>query len=311
MEENGILNIHPRWLKEGYVVHSVRTRFCLIGGVLLATVSACAQGPSPAQKIKPGTLCGPAIVGAHSVLKPRSMVLVGELHGTNEIERSFGDLVCQAALTGTPVWVGLEIPTDEQPAVDAFLASSGLSSDQQKLLEGNFWNGEFRDGRSSQAMLNLLDRFRLFQAAGLKIHTVLFVPTVWTEAKAYEVALAKNVLDVWEKHPHDQFLILVGSAHGRAMNASLQGDSFPSMAGNLRKANSALITLKAAYADGSAWFCEGDSKENLQCGPHQTRGTNTGHTPFLRLHKAPDRDGYTGLFYVGAITASSPGAAKQ
>jgi hypothetical protein len=290
-----------------WMTRSVWTSFCLTGSILLATTSAYAQGQGPVQKTKPGTLCGPAMVGLDNVLKLGAIVIVGELHGTNEIERSFGDLVCQAALTGIPVWVGLEIPIDEQAAVDAFFASAGLAPDRRKLLEGSFWNGKSKDGRSSQAMLDLLDRVRLFQASSLKIHAVLFVPSAYKDPISYEAELANNIISVREQHPDGRLIVLVGNAHGRSVNQSIQGgDRFPSMAGHLHKKYPDLITLNAEYAPGEAWTCQGQSTEKPECGAHATGGINRGDKPFIALLKGPHADGYTDAFYVGHITASLP-----
>jgi hypothetical protein len=272
------------------------------------TAIASGQTRPPATKIN-RVACRAAIEAAERVLKSGAMLLVGEIHGTNEIERAFGDLVCQAASAGTPVWVGLEIPTDEQSAVAAFLASRGSSCDRRKLLEESFWN-DSKDGRSSQAMLDLLDRLREFKNAGLQIHVVPFVPAAF-DAHDYEAVLAKALLAVWDKHPHDQFLILVGNAHGRSVNQSMQGKPLPSMAGNLRRANPALIALRATYAGGTAWNCLQESTGELKCGPHPSGGTDAGNVPSIRLNKVPDADGYAGTFYVGQITASPPGATMQ
>ena len=281
----------------------------VVCGVLPPAAMASGQTRPAETKIRPLVACGPAIAGAERVLKSDAMVLVGEIHGTNEIERAFGDLVCQAASAGTPVWVGLEITTGEQSAVAAFLASKGSGCDRRKLLAESFWN-DSKDGRSSQAMFELLDRLRKFKNARLQIHVVLFVPAAF-DPYDYEAALAKAVLAVWDKHPHDQFLILVGNAHSRAVNQSMQGKPLPSMAGNLRRANPALITLRATYAGGTAWNCQQESTGEVKCGPHPTGGTDAGNVHFIRLNKVPDADGYAGTFYVGKITASPPGATMQ
>jgi hypothetical protein len=286
------------------MARSVWTSFWLIGGVLLATASACAQEQRPAQKTKPGMPCGPAIVGADSVLKSGSIVLFGELHGTNEIESFVQKLICEVASGGSTVWLGLEIPKIEQAGVDRFLLSRGDGLSRHELLQGRFWKGQ--DGRSSRAMLALLERLRQLKSSGMKIQVALFVPA-YKDSRSYEADLANNIISVREQHPQDRLIILVGNAHGRSVNQSIQGgDRFPSMAGHLREKYPDLITLKAEYAPGEAWTCEGLSTEKPECGAHATGGTNRGDKPFIEPFKGPDPDGYTGAFYVGHITASLP-----
>ncbi|WP_313495429.1 hypothetical protein [Stenotrophomonas sp.] len=98
-----------------------------------------------------------------------SLLLVGEVHGTNETPALIGDLACASATSGSPVVVALEIPIEEQTSLDNFLASKGSDADQAALLATQFWARQPQDGRSSVAMLKLLHRLRTLRTEGAAI----------------------------------------------------------------------------------------------------------------------------------------------
>src|SRR5687768_14904456 len=52
--------------------------------------------------------CGEPIAGADSLLVPGALVMIGELHGTQEIPAFVGDLACLAASRGVAVRLGVE-----------------------------------------------------------------------------------------------------------------------------------------------------------------------------------------------------------
>jgi len=92
-------------------------------------------------------------------------VMVGETHGTNEAPELFADLVC-AASKKRQVIVALEQPSQDQPAIDAFLKSDGKVGARAQFLKAGMWNQSTKDGRSSEAMLGLFDRLRRLKQAG-------------------------------------------------------------------------------------------------------------------------------------------------
>src|SRR6516165_7381965 len=105
-----------------------------------------------------------------AILTPGATVLLGETHGTREAPARAGDVACRAARLGHPIWLGLELPREEQRQVDDFLASG----DVQPLLAAPFWQRAQQDGRSSLAMLTLLGQVRELRLDGIDIHVFLF-----------------------------------------------------------------------------------------------------------------------------------------
>ena len=73
--------------------------------------------------------CEP-IEGLEPLLKPGRILMLGELHGTEESPAFILDVACNAAAKKLPVVVGLELRSDLQGSVDTFLASKGSDSDR-------------------------------------------------------------------------------------------------------------------------------------------------------------------------------------
>jgi len=101
-------------------------------------------------------------------------VFFGEIHGTAEIPQLFGDAVCHASRNRS-VTVALELPSKGQDAFDVFIKSDGSPSAVAALLASPAWP-HTRDGRSSRAVLGLIERVRTLRASGARLRLVGFEP---------------------------------------------------------------------------------------------------------------------------------------
>ncbi len=101
-----------------------------VGLVALSiAVSCCAARQAKLEGgPKPSHLCGSEIIGVEGILGSHSIVLLGELHGTNAAPRFIADLACLGVTRGNRVLIGLEIPDTEQAAIDGFLRLPSRSS---------------------------------------------------------------------------------------------------------------------------------------------------------------------------------------
>ncbi|MDX1644696.1 MAG: hypothetical protein R3244_10100, partial [Thermoanaerobaculia bacterium] len=134
------------------------------GALFVLLVSLCmdsgAEETAPAEPSPLGTkLCEP-MEGVRQLLDlpDRSVLLFGELHGTDRGPAAFGSVVCHLAREHAGLTVGLEISHTEQERIDAYMASAGTAEDRSELLSGPFWTDEYQDGRRSRAMTELLER---------------------------------------------------------------------------------------------------------------------------------------------------------
>ncbi|MDQ3263967.1 MAG: ChaN family lipoprotein [Myxococcota bacterium] len=181
--------------------------------IALTALGGCA-GPHAARSPRAQQLCGPQIPGAQELLRPASLVLLGEMHGTNEIPYVVAELACEAATSGQRVTVGVEMGKGEQAALELYLDSQGTPDDQRRLVAGPFWNRPYQDGRSSKAMAAMLERLRLLKSAGLGIRVV-----------AYDVPRRSKVAQLPPPQPANQHLLGTDPAPGAVYDphASFRG----------------------------------------------------------------------------------------
>ncbi len=281
---------------------------------LLALALACgltgcgSSRPSPpAQPPAAAVACG-GITGEERLTAP--LVLVGDLHGTREVPAAFGDLVCHAASAhrGQTILAGLEIPTSEQAAIDAFLAGPGDAAAARTLLAGDFWHRDFQDGRSSEAMLGLLGELRRLRSLGLRIVVRGIDPQHYDSPGERDAGMADAVAEAIAAVSPAQTLVLAGNVHTRTLNGypwDAKADYVP-MGARLRARYAGLTALDVKNLGGSAWTCT--SSDPKDCGPHDLRPREAnGPTPRVELDPAAaPTTGYDGILLLGKVTASPP-----
>jgi hypothetical protein len=184
-------------------------------------------------------------------------VLVGEMHGTKETPEIFRDLVCSAHELKRPIMVGIELK--EQLAVDGFMASRNHDLAASILLSKREWNHS--DGRTSQAMLALLEDLRALGLRGVVSGVVAFSATRQGETAAKgEERMASALLAAARRYPKALVIVLTGNVHACKRMLAEVGP-YPLMASFLPSAGT--VSLFVTDRGGAAWNCQGDG-----CGPH-------------------------------------------
>ena len=227
----------------------------------------------------------------------------------------FERLACRAAKAKGRILVGLEIWSSAQPAIDAFLASTGESQARQALLAHPFWHREDQDGRSSRAMLQLLDALRQHRAAGLDLVVKAIDPEHYDSAIDRDARMATTVGDAIESFQPAQTLILVGDVHARLLPGHPWDPSSPfvSVGARLKDQYGDVIGLHARSRGGSAWMCLSIGESPPKCGEHSWRGgTVEGSTPRFVLEPGElERSGWSGTLFLAAVRASPPAAQSE
>ena len=244
-----------------------------------------------------GTCAG--VAGVDQLLAPGVVVLVGEVHGTAQSPSFVSALACNAMGAGFPVTVALEIPVDEAPRVDAFLASGGSEADRASLVAGPFWAPGVADGRSSVAMVDLLDDVRVAGAAGMSIDLTLLDPAGGDR----DAAMAASVAAAAAANPDGIVIALTGNAHTRVQPDPAGDPAVVPMGQQVTGLLGAdrVIALDVTFSSGSAWTCTD------VCGETALDGSGPADPGFaLSLHLDDASSGFHGEYSVGPITASPP-----
>jgi hypothetical protein len=145
---------------------------------------------------------------------PQRYVVLGESHGTAEAPAAFAEMVCAAAERG-PVTVALELPTAMQARLDAFLSAADESAALKALANTPLMDPRMADGRSSQAMLDMMLSVRELRVEGRDVAFHAFQPS---RPRPPELNQAWRELDMGHAlagaayaRPNSKVLVLVGS----------------------------------------------------------------------------------------------------
>ncbi|MFP7723632.1 hypothetical protein [Lysobacter sp. A3-1-A15] len=256
----------------------------LLSGALVASCSSV-----------PLDLVDPSCGGSTDIPDSR-LLIFGELHGTEEAPALVGQYVCRVAKNGREVVVGLEIDSGEQERLDSYLRSPGSPTDRLELLAGPFWQRPGQDGRSSRAMLNLVERLRATRATGGNIRLVAIdQPHSGTTRDA---AMAAAIRAALPSGSEGRIVVLIGNYH--ASRAPRTDSSTAFLLSDLSP-----TTIGIAYRSGTAWVCDmgricGDRPVSSKWAADRLPGFHDGVSPW---------PGYDGTYLMDRISASPP--AKQ
>ena len=247
--------------------------------------------------------CTSAIEGADQLQSP--IVILGETHGTSETPALFADLVCSAATRhqGETVLVGLELPASIQPAIDLLLDGPDKEAGARAVLEHSFWHRETQDGRSSQAMLALLERLRTYGEGGMRLAVRAIDPD---SAQNRDAVMAANLSESIGTIRPAQTLVLVGDMHSRVVKGYpwAPADDYSPLARVLRDKDPDVLGLHVTQRSGTAWICN----PSMECGAAPLRPREfDGPTPRLALSPdTADKVGWSGTIFVDKVSASPP-----
>lgn len=228
------------------------------------------------------------------------IVVVGEMHGTAETPAAFARIVCEAAARG-PVTVALELPQPMQPQLDAFLAADS-ETEARSALDGTwFMNPRIDDGRTSRAMLDMMQVLRRLRVEGRDVAIVAFQPGSQRPREFpqsyYELDMGYLLSRAAIDRPQARVFALVGNIHaGKKENANFPGLGLPAAA---HLPADETVTLYVAQQGGDAWNCTSD------CGVHPVPARYDAEARGLVLGGYGD-GAYDGVLALGPSTASPP-----
>ncbi|MGZ3447151.1 MAG: hypothetical protein ACXU88_15815 [Myxococcaceae bacterium] len=273
----------------------------------------------------------PDVPGVDDLLAARRLIVLGEVHGTQQAPEFVGALACRSASQGFPLAIGFELPQQDNPVLERYLASEGTPEDRQRYLGTDAWRRDWHDGRSSVAMLALIDQVRALRKAGAEVG--LFGVDDRSRTGDVRDAAMAEFIDVERRRMLDRaMIVLVGNLHAQTTPGKVTAGYLP-LGARLETYGLRPVSLLMAYDSGTAWLCT--LQEHLGCGVQQVRqwpprsksavltagdlattagglgsvGSAVPDTPlpprFVRLWDKRS-EGFDGLFYVGPLAASPP-----
>jgi hypothetical protein len=244
--------------------------------------------------------CLPPVGADVAVQSDKRFLIFGETHGTQEMPRAFGEIVCAVAVH-RPVVVTLEYPEDDTPAFAAYLASRGSAADRARLFEDAKWGEGKQDGRKSRAMFEMVERLRVLRARGAEIDIATHLKVRPKSVEDHEAGMAAGLVSVSGRFPKAQVLSLVGSSHAIRLPGAGGTRGFP-MAAQLPEGQ--VFSVSFIGQAGTAWVCVSGKDAPMVCGAHALSGRSRATPPDILLQ----RRGYDAEIEVGPMTASLPAA---
>ncbi len=245
--------------------------------------------------------CKP-IDGIKPLLQPGTVLVLGEIHGTQESPRFALDVACHAAEAGLDVVVGVELSPSDQQRVDRFLASEGTLEDRVSLLAGAQWQSSYQDGRASHAMFELIDGLRHLRKERASPRVAMFDASGRGGGRKRDRAMSANLVETINRAQDALVVVLTGNAHSRTSVGNRRDPEFEPMAYLTRRNASykKFISLNVGHGGGTTWTC------NPNCGISQIGGRR-GESPWsIEIDDTTRPAGHDGWYRVGHISASEP-----
>jgi hypothetical protein len=221
----------------------------------------------------------------------KEIILIGEFHGTEETPRLFGNLVTVAAgEKNRRIGVGLELPVLLQPLIkEAVKSNTSIDSFRKQLLANPVWQ-KINDGRSSEAMLDLI--CHLLQLAESRQVSFFFFDTQINDRNE---TMAQLIGQRAREQGYDVTYILTGNLHAKKVTRYRGKTKIVYMGHWLEEQGFTVHSYDVRFSDGEAWAC------TPECGLHHVKGWS-----MTEDAGAIQRAGFDGILFVGHIHASPP-----
>lgn len=228
-------------------------------------------------------------------LKDFKLIMIGEMHGTNEPANFLIGLTELFANHGDTVQVGLEIPSELMTTYSRLLTDSSV-------FQSNFFLNSFDDGRATIAWANAITRL----TKNSKVQ-IFFYDINKSESKYFQDRDSLMYIKIKQKiieHPNWRTITLSGNIH----NMRLKFRDKPTAAYYLCndkdiKLNDKICTLNHYYQNGTMLNNIGNGLELRQVNNNPSVFSETfDFDNYLYLY--PTANTYNGIFFTKIVTAS-------
>lgn len=227
-----------------------------------------------------------------------SVLVFGEIHGTNESPDYFLRAVCATLekYPRKPLLVGLEFPVSEQSGLNQFIDSEGDAKSVQTLLSQPFWNRSMQDGRSSRAMFELIDGLRLLRKRAPNMTASAIIDD--SLAATHDASMAARIDNVMAEREGTRALVLIGNYHSKRGPSDTTGQQPRSMVDSLRAPNRSLaFRARSGTYSACAPVC---GKQNAEVNANAADAVN------WSADKPATSVNFDGIVDLGTISESLP-----
>ncbi len=272
------------------------------GKIAIVAAALCSILPSLAAEGSDASLgCDGGIQNVEMLQLEKSQILIlGEIHGTEESPQFALRLACQALAHGQKVAIGLEAPAIDQERLDRYTTTSQISL--VYLADARLWNAG--DGRSSRAVLALINDVRDHVLRGHNIRIFAFDgPKLLGQRTASEPLsrdqrMADNVRQEYRESKGGIIILLTGNVHAAKQPLN---EAYPKpMASYL--ADLPLVSLRMRHRGGTFWACVDSCEVNVA----QSMSNSSPGFSVSKYENRDQADTFDAFYDVGLIHASYP-----
>jgi hypothetical protein len=268
------------------------------GAALSVPHSAAAQAAPGADRSSSAPCTALDAVPPSVIYAP--FLVFGEVHGTREVPAFVTAYLCAAAKAQRRITLALEYPASEQHALDAFMASGSKAQDAARLAGTAFWSRDRQDGRTSAAMLRMIDSIRTLRASGADIKVVAIDGDGAPAGR--DALMAGKLRTELDNGADRQLLVLIGGLHAVRTKGNRFNPHYESAVYLL--ADKRPLALTVGTSGGTAWVCRGPTPAS--CAATNWDINRVAPAPGTAFSLVPPSAQFDGVFFVGATTASPP-----
>jgi len=281
--------------------------------VLLLALAISSSGMS-VERLREDYLCPSTPIETaplFSYIQDKDMLFMGEFHGSGDVPKLVEHIVCKLAVNGERTLLALEFPSDLTPTFDYLSAVEGKENNIGRFLSNAFWDRDRQDGRSSQAMLELMMAVKKMRQMGLSVDMIgIDQPLEAKESTDHSMMRDEYMATQLKPHlggSYDKILVLAGGTH--TPKAAFQIGTYTMTPIAVYLENQDVVSVVLAARSGTAWSCHGP-RENIICGPRSggsksSWGTENDINKF-KLVSDDQSSFYDGIIYFGEVTMSPP-----
>jgi hypothetical protein len=221
----------------------------------------------------------------YNLLSPYRLIMIGEIHGTNEPVNFLVELVKLLTYYGDSVQIGFEIPTME---MQPFLKQKNKIN----LLETDFFKYPTGDGRASEAWYNAISRISNMPKASL-----FFFDINSTEIGNVDSIMYHNVKSKIKERPNLKTITICGGIHNslkmydnqNTMGVLLYNDKELSI-------NDSICSINHNFKGGQTLWNKFNEMETVY--------SKIEYDNYLYIYPKNSKEPYSGFLYTKFVTKS-------
>lgn len=242
-----------------------------------------------------------------TLLSKYKVIAIGEHHGNDKTPLIAGK-IAQALSQNNEIILALEIQRANQFGLNEYLRTG----DKYILRLLAHFAREYQDGRSSIAMVQLLDMIR----GNNKIQVIAFDPDFNSSGQDRDTKMAQYLVEVIKSSPQKRVVILAGNIHSATKIGNIFDSNYQPMAYQLSTIEDTLLipedvlSIITRYEHASIWACIDDYAK--KCGPlklkddYSSYSTSVAYDSYFLMEPTLSNEGYKATFFLRTVDVSPP-----